>query len=235
MSSIRFAAAALVALSAASVGQAAIVVASSGPSAGSFPAGRKLDENASITLRAGDSVTILDARGTRVVRGAGTFAVSQQAGASRASTFAVLTRQNAAQRVRTGAVRDPGATGPVRSPNLWYVDVAKEGTVCVVDTANVSLWRENAASAVPYSVTSGTVSAPANFAAGAMVAPWNTARAPVRDGATFRLSSDGGKTGRTIKFAVLPAAPANAEALAAALIERGCTAQLDLLAVSTAR
>ena len=57
------------------IAAAAIVVASSGPSARNFPAGKKLDDAASITLQAGDSVTVLDAKGTRVLRGAGTISL----------------------------------------------------------------------------------------------------------------------------------------------------------------
>ena len=38
-----------------------------------------------------------------------------------------------------------------------------------------------------------------------------------------------------IELAVLPTQPADAEALAAALVEKGCTAQLDLLSTTLAQ
>ena len=85
--------------------QAAIVVSSSGPSAGAYPVGKKLPDTGTITLRPGDTVTVLDSKGTRVLRGAGTFAIGAPSGGSASSTFAVLTMQRSAQRVRTGAVR----------------------------------------------------------------------------------------------------------------------------------
>ena len=37
------------------------------------PVGTKVDDNATITLKAGDVVTVLTAQGTRVIKGAGTF------------------------------------------------------------------------------------------------------------------------------------------------------------------
>src|SRR5688500_3179842 len=77
---------------------AGVVVAASGPSAGNFPVGKKIGDSERIVLRAGDSLTVLDGNGTRVLRGAGTFSLDQQAGPSQRGTFAVLTeRRSAAQ------------------------------------------------------------------------------------------------------------------------------------------
>ena len=86
---------------------AGVVVAASGPSAGSYPVGKKIGDSERIVLRAGDTLTVLDGNGTRVLRGAGTFSLDQQAGPSRRSTFAVLTERRSAQRMRTGATRGP--------------------------------------------------------------------------------------------------------------------------------
>ena len=44
----------------------AIVVRSTGPSAAEYPQGRKLPANASVTLRAGDRLTVLDRKSTRL-------------------------------------------------------------------------------------------------------------------------------------------------------------------------
>ena len=49
--------------------QAGVVVKSSGPSAATYPVGRKLSDSSTITLRAGDSVTVLTDSGTRVITG----------------------------------------------------------------------------------------------------------------------------------------------------------------------
>jgi hypothetical protein len=212
---------------------AAIVVASSGPSASAYPVGKKIDDNGQITLRAGDTVTILDQRGTRVLRGVGTISLRQSAAPNSSATFAALTRQRASQRVRTGAVRDPGPGQTIKSPNLWYVDISKPGTKCIVDTANVRLWRAASDRAANYAFTpnSGPSSTAAangtvTFAAGSMVAAWDSARMPVVNGASYRMA---GQADGQITFAVLPAQATNPESLAASLIERGCTAQLELL------
>jgi hypothetical protein len=226
---------AIAACAAAPAAMAAIVVASSGPSAAQYPAGKKLDDDGQVTLRAGDTLTILDARGTRVLRGAGTFSVSSPAaGADRSATFAALTRQRASQRVRTGAVRDPVAPVKVMSPNLWYVDVSQGGTRCLVDPAGLRLWRADASAPASYRIAgSGNASATVDFAASSMVAAWDAAL-PVSEGASYAISRAGSPQSVTISFALLPEMPETAEAMAQVLIEKGCTTQLDLLAQSLA-
>jgi len=225
---------ALAAAVAPGVAAAAIVVASSGPSARNFPVGKKLEDNATVVLQAGDTVTVLDARGTRVLRGAGSISLAKSGGAAATATFAALTRQRSSARVRTGAVRGETTGAPVRSPNLWYVDVAKSGTACVIDPASVRLWRAAPAKAANYTISGGAGSAAVGFAAGAMVAPWDAARLPVSDGASYVLVDSSGKQVSRITIALLASAPATPEATAAALIEKGCQAQLDLLSASLA-
>jgi len=216
------------------VAQAAIVVASSGPSAASYPVGKKLDDAGTITLRAGDTLTVLDGKGTRVLRGAGTFPVAAAAGTrAKGATFAVLTMQRSAQRVRTGAVRTGvGADAPA-SPNLWFIDVAKLGKRCLVAGQPVRLWRLDTAAAATYTVApaSGGSAVPVTFAAGSGVAPWDAAKLPVTDGGRYSVSADG-KALSTVETALLPRRPADAESAAAVLIDKGCTAQLDLLATT---
>lgn len=209
---------------------AAIVVASSGPSAAQFPAGKKIDDASRITLQKGDSVTVLDQRGTKVLRGPGRVAVSQPGRPLPNPAYAVLTRKDAAGRARTGAVRT-GDDGKPISPSLWLVDVALPGTRCVIAPDAVRLWRADSKVAARYRIgTSGTIT----FAANAATADWDGARAPVSDGASYTLTQEGGATIGTIKFAVIPNPPADAEDLALALIDEGCTAQLELLSKTLA-
>lgn len=214
---------------------AAIVVASSGPSAAQYPAGKKLPDNTWIALQKGDSVTVLDARGTKVLRGPGRLAVSQPGRATTNSAFALLTRKDAAGRTRTGAVRT-GATGAAPlSPNLWLVDVAKPGTKCVAAGSAVDLWRASAAKAARYRITTSTgVTGTVSFAAGEQVAPWDTGKAPVRDGSSFTLAPDVGAVIGPYTFAVLADPPADPEALALTLIDKGCATQLELLSKTLA-
>ena len=235
---VRSAAIAAMVLACPGIAQAAIVVASSGPSASAYPVGRKLPDNASVTLRAGDTVTILDSHGTRVLRGGGTFAIAPGATApDKSSTFAALTMQRAASRVRTGAVRSGVGSQPPASPNLWFIDVAKGGRRCIVAGEPVRLWRLATDKAATYSVVpagAGKTGFSVSFPVGAMVAPWDVAALPVSDGGAYAVTMSGEPVAK-IELAVLPTQPADAEALAAALVEKGCTAQLDLLSTTLAQ
>lgn len=54
-----------------------VVVSSSGPSASTYPAGKKLASDAKLALKAGDRVELLAADGVRTLTGPGTFNVGQ--------------------------------------------------------------------------------------------------------------------------------------------------------------
>ena len=212
---------------------AGVVVSASGPSAASFPIGKKIGNSERIVLRAGDSLTVLDERGTRVLRGAGTYSLDQQGGASQAGTFAALTQRRTASQVRTGAIR--GDDQPAHPTNLWYVDVSHSGTVCVTGTDRVRLWRPATEGDATYSLraSAGGASHSVTFADGATLAPWDTSAFPIADGASFALAGPEGAGSGTLTFAVLDAAAEEPEALAQQLIEKGCTQQLELLSTAT--
>jgi len=118
-----------------------MVVRSTGPSAGQYPAGRKLAVNSKITLKANDQVTVLDANGTRVLSGPGTYtldsAVSRdQAGNTQIASL--LATGGPPRRARTGATRGAGVVETVqRSPNLWFVDAGKSGKFCVAEPSRL--------------------------------------------------------------------------------------------------
>ena len=221
--------AALLALPASAM--AGIVVASSGPSAKTYPPGTKLPDDAKITLKASDRVTILDKRGTRVLSGAGTHTVGSSGGPSRTSTFVALTTQRSASRVRTGAVRGSGPDGKPLRPNLWYVDVTSSGPTCVVDPAEVRAWRPGNEGNATYTVkpAAGGATATLSFVDGSMVAPWGGA--PVADGSSYLVSS-GGAPNVTVTFKVLPQQDYAPEDLAELLLSKGCESQVNLLAQS---
>ena len=67
--------------------QAGVVVKSSGPSAETYPVGKKLDDAASVTLRTGDSITVLTGSGTRVISGPGTHRVGARGASKRTATM----------------------------------------------------------------------------------------------------------------------------------------------------
>lgn len=209
--------------------EAGVVVSVSGPSAKTFPVGKKIAPTDKIVLKAGDTVTVLDEKGTRVLRGAGTYTLASQAGGDRSSAFAMLTRQRSAARVRTGAVRGT-ADETVTRPNLWYVDVRQAGPMCVSDTADVRLWRPATSGEQLYAIGVGgaKVTSKANFNDGDMLTVWDVTQAPITDGARYVLAGGDGKPNEIV-FRVLPSVPESPEALASALLERGCTGQVEVL------
>lgn len=211
----------------ASAAQAGVVVSSSGPSSGNYPVGKQVDDNERITLREGDTLTVLDNGGTRVFRGAGTYMLSRSGASSRNRAFAALTTQRSATRARTGAVRGAGSEAAVSNPSLWYVDVAQSGTICLNDPAEVRFWRSDAQAASTYSIDpSGTGPATSvTFPAGEIVAAWDVENPP-KAGTAYRIGHDSEENPVEVKFVFLDEVPAEPEALASALIANGCTVQL---------
>lgn len=209
---------------------AGVVVKSTGPSASQYPVGKKIDDDATITLKEGDQITVLTSRGTKVMRGAGTFKVGEKPKATSAR-FAALTRTRAANRVRTGAIRS-GDTGEGPSnPNLWYVDVTQPGTICLYDLEEVRLWRPHTEEIATYAVASsaGTAAVDVTFDVSEAVAPLDPARMNLSAGQTYTITG-GGNAGVEVTFALLDQQYDQADQLAEALIAAGCTSQVSLLA-----
>ncbi len=211
---------------------AGVVVKSTGPSATKYPVGTKLDDNASISLKAGDVVTVLTAEGTRVIKGAGTFRVGDRPQVA-ADRFASLTRKRAATRVRTGAVRGEGDDNPT-NPSLWYVDVTRSGTICLYDLATVRLWRPGTEGTSTYSITdhAGSAQAEVTFDDTVTVAALDPARLPITETGQYMVTAPDGATTAHINFVLLAEDYAAPDALAEALIAKGCTVQLEALASS---
>ncbi len=213
-----------------------IVVRSNGPSAKSYPPGKSLPDNIMVALKQGDSVTILDGRGTRVLKGPGKFSTSASSGATAGSAIGQLLRNPGTRQARTGAVRGIGQPRAARSPNLWYVDVSKTGTMCLADAAAVSVWRPGIEQAATLTLTriSDGKSAPLAFRQGQAVSAWPLAELPANSGAKFRVSGGGMVTPTIVTFAALGPNPQGLEGTAAALIRNGCESQLDLLVETVA-
>jgi hypothetical protein len=206
---------------------AVLVVRSSGPSAKGFPAGRALPENQSITLRGNDVVILLDSRGTRTLRGPGTYSTSASAGGS-TSANAALSGQSNARRSRVGAVRG-APTGATSGRNVWQADISRSGNVCVSNPADVGLYRADSSSARHVTVTdlSTQRAASVDFAVGQKNAPWPSTL-PVAIGSKYQVRGSGNGV-VTLNALLIAPVPAGLEGLAQTLIRKDCQGQLDVL------
>ena len=227
----RTAAAALAgAVMCAGAANAGVVVKASGPSASQYPVGKKLDDSAMVSLKAGDSITVLTANGTKVISGPGQFTVGVR-GESKRSTFAVLTRQASGGRVRTGAVRSGGSTAAPTNPSLWNMDVTRPGKFCLANRSQVTFWRPATAGERVYVLGSGKSDylVQVKFADGAAQASLTGDQIPLDSNRSYRLSSEAGGAPQPVEFVVLDAVPDTADGLASVLAEKGCHAQLTML------
>lgn len=202
-----------------------LVVRSAGPSAAAYPPGRSLPDNARLALRAGDTVIVLGAGGTRSFRGPGTFSPS----AAVRGSGPVLAAADG-RRARIGAVRGAGIVP--HSPTIWNVDVTQSGSFCLASASHVMLWRPD--TTVPTTLTIvGQGGAPRNlrWAAGQATIAWPAA-IPIANGASFSIAQSGVAVPTQVTFRTLAREPADLEGVAAALIANGCQGQLDVLVES---
>lgn len=194
---------------------APLVVRSLGPSAKSYPPGRAVGENVPLVLKAGDVVTVLAPSGARTLRGPGTFKV---AGGGTAPPFN--------PRSRFGAMRGPEVPP---APGLFDVDVSRSGNVCLADAKQVLLWRPvSSADATLELVPAAGAGQQLAWAAGSMMQRWPQ-QLPIADGAEYSVKFASEGEARRLKFKTLAAVGEDPTALAKALIDNGCDAQLDLL------
>ena len=219
----RHLAAAVLLLSASAAAADILVVRSTGPSAKSFPPGKRLAEGSRVVLKANDALDVLDGRGTRTLRGPGNFVAGAAAQGRIAGAAPVMQR-----RARIGAVRGVGG-GDVRPPSIWHVDVARSSTVCVAQPSTVTLWRADSSRPITLTISRVQGGAPRQLAweAGASTLAWPTDLATV-NGAEYRLSWSGATTPTSIRFRTLPSRPVGLEDLASFLMSNQCEAQLDL-------
>jgi hypothetical protein len=213
------------ALAATSAAANVLVVRSAGPSAGSYPAGRSLPDNARITLKAGDSLTVLGPSGTRSFRGPGTFSPSA---AVRAGPQTVASSDG--RRARVGAVRQGGIVP--HGPTIWHVDPNQGGTFCLLpNEANVMLWRADGSSAGRVTITPpGGRPRTLQWAAGETILAWPPGGA--LSGGTYTFAQEGVAVPTQITFRTLATEPTDLAGVAAALIANGCQDQLDVLVES---
>jgi hypothetical protein len=211
-----------------------MVVRAVGPSAATYKPGQKLSETATLVLKSGDTLTVLDAKGTRSFTGPGSFRFDQATATAQTTAFSELLTQKSERRARIGAVRGSGGemTGKPTPPGVWAIDAAAGGTVCAIDAAKLSVWRAEPMAAGSMTITrvADGKSAALPFAAGSAIANWPVEVAG--SGGTFKVVSGSGAPAMlTVK--VLAKAPTAVDELGAALLESGCASQFERLANAT--
>ena len=235
-----FALAASIALAGAAAAQA-IVVRATGPSATNFPRGMKLAAGASISLQAGDVVTVLDRVGTRIYKGKATVAIDSQVLRDRGLVPMLSRSLSNPRTIRAGAVRGgvPAGPAPMLPKSVWLADIDKGGKVCVPQGSGLYLWRgENAAQRLSWlSEAEGGAMVRLQFPPQTSGISWPSGSLPLVAGRSYRINGDSAGD-RTVDFEVVnlapDAIPESAAELGGLLLANGCAVQFDLLADSLA-
>lgn len=234
MRRLGFAAAAAIA-AVAMVGTAAaqsMVVRSTGPSAGKYPAGAKLKPADKLTLVAGDKIVLMQAGKTRTLSGPGTFGATGtvQASQSLGGNVTRMLAKGPTMRSRGGFSRgDAAEAGEARAPNLWLLDYREGGTFCVLDPAVLMLWRPNMEGDTALEIESAGKKATVAIVDGANFRKWPTDVLPVQYGTDYRLSGGGLARPVTVRFAAVENAPDTVEGSVDMLMAKGCSPQLNRL------
>lgn len=198
----------------------AVVVRSVGPSAKVYPPGKALPDSAKLSLKPGDSVTVLGPNSTKTLRGPGTFPA--------ATAGAEGLKMAAARRTRFGAMRSGDLA---LNPSPWNLDVSQSGTICVAQGSTLKMWRPSSDEAAKLDIASNGKKATVDWPASKPTMDW-PASLPITEGADYQLTIAGGPSSETVRFVMMPAVPPDAVDAAQALIERGCENQLDVLVAS---
>ena len=222
----------------------AIVVRSTGPSATKFPRGMKLAAGASISLQAGDVVTVLDRVGTRIYKGKATVAIDSQVLRDRGLVPMLSRSLSNPRTIRAGAVRGgvPAGRGsedaaPMLPKSVWLADIDKGGKVCVPQGSGLYLWRgENAAQRLSWlSEGDGGAMVRLQFPPQASGISWPSGSLPLVAGRSYRINGDNAGD-PAVEFEVVnlapDAIPDSAAELGGLLLANGCAVQFDLLADS---
>ena len=190
-----------------------IVVRSSGPSAKAFPVGKALDEGAQLSLRAGDSLTLLGPAKARVLKGPGSFKLA-----------AVAEHSALGRRSRFSARR-----GPPLPRGPWAIDVAQSGMVCVAAKQPLSLWRSAGDERSTVTITGkGGKPLTLDWAAGEQSLRWPN-QMPLEDGLAYRVKLAGQKAPSEWTIRSVGGLQLDRSATAEVLLGRGCEAQFEAL------
>jgi len=203
-----------------------------------YKVGSKIDDEATITLASGDRVSVLTTKGSRTMKGPGTFVVGANPKSNR-SRFTNIKRRGASTRSEAGATRSAitaDAGGRPLSPKVFYIDVTRSGRFCLSNTQDVSLWRPYEGRAASYIVNGPDLEEPVSvfFSERKIVAPPEEQTLALTGGVTYSIT--GGEAGEgpamtlaNVTIVDLGQEYERADQLAQALFDNGCMAQFEVI------
>jgi len=210
----RIGAAALLALAAGPAVANVLVVRST---AAQYRPGRSLGDNEAFTLRQGETLVILSARGTRAFQGPGTFRSTQPGVQVAANSGA-----------RLGVVRSAGIDPNQPPPSIWQIDVSSSGTVCLPSASNATLWRPDSSGEARLSIRGPGGSQQVSWPAGAATLAWPSSL-PLANDARYDLTQAGTAVPTQVTVKLVGPVSTDFQQMADTLIRNGCQQQLDLL------
>lgn len=219
----------------------AVVVRSTGPSAASYPKGKRLPANAQVVLKAGDVVTVLDKAGTRVLKGVGTFTLDNAVNRDRSAAALLARSLSNPASVRAGAVRGAGDTSGenVLPVSIWLADTSEGGNVCVPRGSDLYLWREEAKarSFTWLTESAGGEMVRMQWPPKTVGIAWPKTMLAPQEGRTYRIYDETAPD-KAAEFRIVMLepedVPADAASLGTLLLDNGCKAQFDWLAATLA-
>lgn len=216
-----------------------MVVRSSGPSAKTYPIGKKLGATDKLVLAAGDKIVLMTKGTTRTLSGPGTFSASGtvQVSQTMGTTVTRMISKGTSGRSRGGFTREVGTAGmplaATRAPNLWLLDYRYGGTFCVADPATLLVWRPDNSGDTLLKVETGEgTGAQVQTVAmldGSNSRRWPTDVMPVAYGTPYRLTGSDAATPVAVTFTPVETLPETPEEMADLLLAKGCSVQLERL------
>lgn len=208
------------------------VVRASGPSAADYPVGKKLEAGARVVLAAGDIVTVVDAGGTRVLKGPDRFTIGARREAERDVLGTFITRRGNRERVRLGVVRgDVGQEGPIPAPTVWLLEWGQSGPFCYTGEGRLFVWRQENSGAARLSIKAveGIATTSLAWEDGSRISAWPQDLAPLDTGTGYTIALEGGQAQFDISFVRLDTEPQDVTELVSALAANGCNGQIERL------
>lgn len=208
------------------------VVRASGPSVAEFPVGKKLEGGSRVVLEDGDTVTVLDSTGTRVLKGPGRFTIGGRKANERDVLGTFITRRASRDKVRLGVVRgDVGQEGPVPAPTVWLLEWGQTGPFCHSGQGRLFVWRPDNRGAARLSIKAneGTATTSLAWEDGSRIAAWPQELAPIDGSSGYTIALEGGQEQFDISFVRLASEPQDVTELVSALSANGCAGQIERL------